>query len=420
MDKLTCALMNESISDVFISYNDMNNESETSVESYKDVNDFLENSDESNFQYSNGSENSSFYNSYSTDEKNMPIYSYVSSNFMPKRGKKYKRCYTASHINNMNSVENFPFKKYGHITTIAEKKKKIEDFQWKPQGKNVPDISSINLSHKRAWDIGKDGCNGLLVKNVLESYKQKKLNYMVLDGTNIGTIKNKFLTVYSHTYQETIKGVNPSVLRTFSFYELSDAYFVYDVKSIHIFRNMKHKTKEKNAIIKGLNESFFNAILVCMNEIIRYLKFIKFKRNLMNKLKNKKGKKKKEETGETTYFVKSARNDNNAYNNNIKDVISLNKKKTKVNDTSVIHETKKKNSTNNYVNFSKDIQYNKEINKNVPTILSSNNNEEFGYAYIKDIIKREEKELYETDKMYNNSNNEYSSHTSDSVSQQME
>ncbi|EAA17825.1 hypothetical protein [Plasmodium yoelii yoelii] len=58
----------------------------------------------------------------------------------------------------------------------------LEDFHWKPVGENVPDISSINLSRKKAWDIGKE---------------------------------ETFLTVYSHSYQETIKGINPSVLKIF-------------------------------------------------------------------------------------------------------------------------------------------------------------------------------------------------------------
>ncbi|SBT71466.1 conserved Plasmodium protein, unknown function [Plasmodium malariae] len=413
MDKVTDSLTNENMNEVFISYNDMiqDNASETCVESYKDLNEFLENSDESNFQYSNESENSSIYNTYSTDEKHIPIYSYVSNNFITKKERKYKKCYTASFINNMNSVENFPFKSYGNMTTGTDKTKKIENFQWKPLGKNVPEISLLNMSYKKAWDIGKEGCNGLLIKNIFESYKKKKLHYIVLDGTNI----ENFLTVYSHTYQETIKGVNPSVLIQFSFYDIEDAYFIYDIKSIHIFRKMKHKEKEKTVILKGLNDNFFNAILVCMNEIIHYLKFVNFKR-MMNKSNTKK--KKNEELDETTYFVKSARNENNVYNNNIKDVISYNKKKKKINDTYINGESNNKNCENNIVNFgNKNINCNKENKNDFPTILSSNNIEEFGYEYIKDIIKKEEKKLYETDKMYINSNDEYSSHTSDSMSQ---
>ncbi|SBS98884.1 conserved Plasmodium protein, unknown function, partial [Plasmodium malariae] len=187
MDKLTDSLTNENMNEVFISYNDMiqDNASETCVESYQDLNEFLENSDESNFQYSNESENSSIYNTYSTDEKHIPIYSYVSNNFITKKERKYKKCYTASFINNMNSVENFPFKSYGNMITGTDKTKKIDNFQWKPLGKNVPEISLLNMSYKKAWDIGKEGCNGLLIKNIFESYKKKKLHYIVLDGTNI-------------------------------------------------------------------------------------------------------------------------------------------------------------------------------------------------------------------------------------------
>ncbi|SBS85803.1 conserved Plasmodium protein, unknown function [Plasmodium malariae] len=178
---------------------------------------------------------------------------------------------------------------------------------------------------------------------------------------------------------------------------------------------MKHKEKEKTVILKGLNDNFFNAILVCMNEIIHYLNFVNFKR-MMNKSNTKK--KKNEELDETTYFVKSARNENNVYNNNIKDVISYNKKKKKINDTYINGESNNKNCENNIVNLgNKNINCNKENKNDFPTILSSNNIEEFGYEYIKDIIKNEEKKLYETDKMYINSNDEYSSHTSDSMSQ---
>ncbi|ETW15321.1 hypothetical protein PFFVO_05615 [Plasmodium falciparum Vietnam Oak-Knoll (FVO)] len=37
--------------------------------------------------------------------------------------------------------------------------RELSNFQWKPLGKNVPKISLINLSHKKAWDIGKEVLN---------------------------------------------------------------------------------------------------------------------------------------------------------------------------------------------------------------------------------------------------------------------
>ncbi|GAB66642.1 hypothetical protein PCYB_094260 [Plasmodium cynomolgi strain B] len=195
---------------------------------------------------------------------------------------------------------------------------------------------------------------------MFESYKQKKLNYMVLDGTNI----DNFLTVYSHTYQAAIKGVTPNVLRTFSFYDLENAYFMYDVKSIHIFRKVKDKDKGKSVILKGLNDNFFNAIL---------------------------------------------------------EVISHNKDKKKINGAEgnaafIREEMGKAERNRNFPGGGKNMNADKE-NSNHMALWSSNNHEEFGYEYIKDIIKKGEKELYETDKMYHNSNDEYSSHTSDSVEQ---
>ncbi|KJP90258.1 hypothetical protein AK88_00106 [Plasmodium fragile] len=411
--------MDENMDEVFVSYNDMiqDNEYETSVESYKDVHEFLENSAESNFQYSNESQNSSVGNTCSTDEKNIPLFSYVSNDFKLKRGRKYKKCYTVSYINNMNSAENFPLKAYGRVPPNRDKTNRVINFQWKPLGKNVPEIDKINLSYKKAWDIGKEGCNGLLIKNIFEIYKQKKLNYMVLDGTNI----DNFLTVYSHTYQAAIKGVTPNVLRTFSFYDLENAYFMYDVKSIHIFRTVKDKHKGKSVILKGLNDNFFNAILVCMYEIVIYLNFANCEHHSQNKPSNKKWNKKGDELDEKTYYVKSARNEHNAYCSNIKDVISHNKNKKKINGASgnaafIREEMGKAKRSRNLSAGGKNMNTDKE-NSNDITLWSSNNHEEFGYEYIKDIIKKEEKELYETDKMYHNSNDEYSSHTSDSAQQ---
>ncbi|ANQ08435.1 Uncharacterized protein PCOAH_00027060 [Plasmodium coatneyi] len=413
------SLMDENMDEVFVSYNDMiqDNDYATSVESYKDVYEFLENSAESDFHYSNESQNSSLGNSCSTDEKNIPLFSYVSNDFKLKRGKKYKKCYTVSYINNMNSAENFPLKAYGRVPPNRDKTNRVTSFQWKPLGKNVPEIDKINLSYKKAWDIGKEGCNGLLIKNMFESYKQKKLNYMVLDGTNI----DNFLTVYSHTYQAAIKGVTPNVLRTFSFYDLENAYFMYDVKSIHIFRKVKDKDKGKGVVLKGLNDNFFNAILVCMYEIVVYLNFVNYNYDSTNKPGKKKKKKKVDERNEKTYYVKSARNEHNVYSSNIKDVISHNKNKKKINGTAgnaafIREEMGKVERSRNFPRGGKNMDVDRE-NPNQITLWSSNNQEEFGYEYIKDIIKKEEKELYETDKMYHNSNDEYSSHTSESVEQ---
>ncbi|CDU17908.1 hypothetical protein YYC_04430 [Plasmodium yoelii 17X] len=418
MKKIKESLHDENIRDVFISYKDIiqNNESETSIESYKDVNEFLENSDESNSSYSSENENSDFYNSNSIGEKNNFL-SFVSNNFRSKKEKKYKKCYTTSYINHMNSIENFPFKSYRTINYDLDKKKILEDFHWKPVGENVPDISSINLSRKKAWDIGKEGCNGILIKNIFESYKQKTLNYMILDGTNIET----FLTVYSHSYQETIKGINPSVLKIFSFYDLASAYYLYDLKHIHIFKSSKDKKKNKTIIIKGLNDNFYNSILICMDETIRYLKYSNIKNSILKKLdqKNKKKNTKIEnKLDKKTYFVKSAQNENNMYNDNIKNVISFNKKKHMANCDTYLSENKEDKSNNNFSNNSNiisdtDINYSKEKSNISLENMSSNNNEEFGYAYINYIMKKEERELHQTGKM-NNSNLEYSSHTSDS------
>ncbi|EUD67213.1 hypothetical protein C922_02363 [Plasmodium inui San Antonio 1] len=406
--------------EVFVSYNDMiqDNDCATSVESYKDVYEFLENSAESNFHYSNESQNSRFGNSCSADEENIPILSYVSNNFKLKKEKKYKKCYTVSYINNMSSAENFPLKAYGRVPPDKDKPKRVTNIQWQPLGNNVPEIDKINLSYKKAWDIGKEGCNGLLIKNIFQSYKQKKLNYMVLDGTNI----DNFLTVYSHTYQAAVKGVTPNVLRTFSFYDLENAYFMYDVKSIHIFSKVKGKDKKKSVILKGLNANFFNAILVCMYEIVIYLNFANYTHDSTNKSSNKKKKKKKgDERSEKIYYVKSARNENNAYSSKIKEVISKNKNKKKINGAAengafIRNEMGKAEESRNFPGGGKNINVDRE-NPNHMTLWSSNNHEEFGYEYIKDIIKKEEKELYETDKMYHNSNDEYSSHTSDSIEQ---
>ncbi|CRH00240.1 conserved Plasmodium protein, unknown function [Plasmodium relictum] len=403
-------LINENMKEIFFSYNDMiqDDQSETSMESYKDVNKFLESSDdESYLEYSNESESSSICDSNTTDEKNIQIYSYISKSFIPKKDKKYKRFYTASYVNNMNSIINFPFKNYGD-TSSSDKIRKIKSYQWKPSGKNIPPISLIKLSHKKAWDIGKEGCNGLLIENLFESYKKKKLNYIVLDGTNI----ENFLTVYSHSYQDTIKGVNPSILKIFSFYDLEDAYFLYDIKSIHIYMDVGKKKKKKTVILKDLNDNFFNAILLCMNEIIIYLKIHNLKRSLLNKSNKKK--KKKVELDEEIYFVKSVKNENNLYKNRIKDVIYANKTKNiKHNFTDV--KNLEKESVNNLICFDENNDDIKEKLKSKE--LPSNNSEQFFYKYLNDILKKEEDELKEVNENYDITKNEYTSHTSDSIEQ---
>ncbi|CRG96419.1 conserved Plasmodium protein, unknown function [Plasmodium gallinaceum] len=405
---LTDELIKENVKEIFLSYNDMirDDQSETSVESYKDVNNFLEDSDnESYFTYSNESDSSSIYNSDTTDEKNIKIYSYVSRSFIPKKDKKYKKFHTVSYINNMNSIVNFPLKNYGSIL-ISDKIRKIKNYQWKPPGKNIPSISSIKLSHKKAWDIGKEGCNGLLIENLLESYKKKKLNYIVLDGTNI----ENFLTVYTHSYQDTIKGVNSSILNTFSFYDLEEAHFLYDIKSIHIYKDIKKK--KKTIILKDLNDNFFNAILVCMNEIIIYLKIFNLKKSLLNKSNKKK---KKKNLDEEIYFVKSVKNENNLYKNRIKDVISANKRKSiKYNFTDV--KNIEKGNVNNLICLDENNDHIKDklkLSKKFP----SNNSEKFCYKYLCDALKKEENELKEFNKNDDNAKNEYTSHTSDSNEQ---
>ncbi|KYN99005.1 hypothetical protein PGSY75_1136700 [Plasmodium gaboni] len=397
MDKL----IKENINDVFLSYNDMiqDNESESSEESFKDVNNYLQQSSDSHSIYSYESENSYIFNKNSEDEKTAPIISYVSQNYICKKERKYKKSYTASYINNMN--------------------RELNNFQWKPLGKNVPKISLINLSHKKAWDIGKEGCNGILIKNLFESYKKTKLNYMVLDGTNL----DKFLTVYSRTYQETINGVNPSVLKTFSFFDLEEGYFFYDVKSIHLFKKGKKKNKERSVILKDLNDSFYNAILICMNEIIKYLKICDFKNNLKSKIKIEKNDSDTSsgtsitEVDEKTYFVKSVKNEKNLYNNNMKSVITTNKRKTLQKNNILINDIIPNNIVKkNYVSFKDRNNKNKEKIQIAHNVFS-NNTEESGYKYLKDIIKKEENELKQNDELYNNSYSGYSSHTSVSVNQ---
>ncbi|CAD2092118.1 conserved Plasmodium protein, unknown function [Plasmodium vinckei lentum] len=393
-----------------------NNESETSVESYKDVNDFLENSDESNSSCSSENEHSDSCNSQSIDEKNN-LSSFGSNNFKSKKEKKLKKSHTVSYIEHMSSAENIPFKNCRTISYDLDRNKVLEDFHWKPVGKNVPDISSINLSRKKAWDIGKEGCNGILIKNIFESYKQKKLNYMVLDGTNIET----FLTVYSHSYQETIKGINPTVVKIFSFYDLASAYYLYDLKQIHIYKSSKDKQKNKTMILKGLNDNFYNSILICMDETIRYLKYSNIKNSMLKKLDQKiKKRNSKDEIklDKKTYFVKSVQNEKNVYNDNIKDVISFNKKKKMINSDAYLSDNKKDKPNKNFSSNSNpvsdtDIDYNKEKSNTFLENMSSNNNEEFDHAYINYIMKKEERELNKAGKM-NNSNLEYSSHTSDS------
>ncbi|KYN96706.1 hypothetical protein PRSY57_1135100 [Plasmodium reichenowi] len=419
MDKL----IKENINDVFLSYNDMiqDNESESSEESYKDVNNFLQQSSDSHSTCSYESENPYIFNNNSEDERTAPIISYVSQNYICKKERKYKKSYTASYINNMNSIDNFPFKSYGHVPSISDKIKELSNFQWKPLGKNVPKISLINLSHKKAWDIGKEGCNGILIKNLFESYKKTKLNYMVLDGTNL----DKFLTVYSRTYQETINGVNPSVLKIFSFFDLEEGYFLYDVKSIHLFKKGKKKNKERSIILKDLNDSFYNAILICMNEIIKYLKICDFKNNLKSKIKSAKNDNNTSsgtsitEVDEKTYFVKSVKNEKNLYNNNMKNVITTNKRKTLEKNNILINDIIPNNIVKkNYVSF-KDKNYKNKEKIQIAHNVFSNNTEESGYKYLKDIIKKEENELKENDELYNNSYSGYSSHTSVSINQDM-
>ncbi|SOV78218.1 conserved Plasmodium protein, unknown function [Plasmodium sp. gorilla clade G3] len=399
MDKL----IKENINDVFLSYNDMiqDNESESSEESYKDVNNFLQQSSDSPSTYSYESENSYIFKNNSEEERTAPIISYVSQNYICKKERKYKKSYTAGYINNMN--------------------RELSNFQWKPLGKNVPKISLINLSHKKAWDIGKEGCNGILIKNLFESYKKAKLNYMVLDGTNL----DKFLTVYSRTYQETINGVNPSVLKTFSFFDLEEGYFLYDVKSIHLFKKGKKKNKERSIILKDLNDSFYNAILICMNEIIKYLKICDFKNNLKNKIKSEKDDSNTSsgtsitEVDEKTYFVKSVKNEKNLYINNMKNVITTNKRKTLQKNNILINDIIPNNIVKkNYVSF-KDRNYKNKEKIQIAHNVFSNNTEESGYKYLKDIIKKEENELKENDELYNNSYSGYSSHTSVSVNHDM-
>ncbi|ETW35900.1 hypothetical protein PFTANZ_03493 [Plasmodium falciparum Tanzania (2000708)] len=321
----------------------------------------------------------------------------------------------------MYSIDNFPFKSYGHVPSISDKIKELSNFQWKPLGKNVPKISLINLSHKKAWDIGKEGCNGILIKNLFESYKKTKLNYMVLDGTNL----DKFLTVYSRTYQETINGVNPSILKIFSFFDLEEGYFLYDVKSIHLFKKGKKKNKERSIILKDLNDSFYNAILICMNEIIKYLKICDFKNNLKSKIKSAKNDSNTSsgtsitEVDEKTYFVKSVKNEKNLYNNNMKNVITTNKRKTLEKNNILINDIIPNNIVKkNYVSFKNKNYKNKEKIQIAHNVFS-NNTEESGYKYLKDIIKKEENELKENDELYNNSYSGYSSHTSVSVNQDM-
>ncbi|SCM00546.1 conserved Plasmodium protein, unknown function [Plasmodium chabaudi chabaudi] len=424
MKRIKESLHDENIQDVFISYNEIvqNNESETSVESYKDVNDFLENSDESSSSSSSENEHSDSCNSQPIDEKNN-LSSFGSNNFKSKnekkekKEKKLKKSHTVSYIEHMSSSEKIPFKNCRTISYDLDRNKVLEDFHWKPAGKNVPDISSINLSRKKAWDIGKEGCNGILIKNIFESYKQKKLNYMVLDGTNIET----FLTVYSHSYQETIKGINPTVVKIFSFYDLASAYYLYDVKQIHIFKNPKDKQTNKAMILKGLNDNFYNSILICLDETIRYLKYSNIKNSMLKKLDQKvKRKSTKDDIkfDKKTYFVKSAQNEKNIYNDNIKDVISFNKKKKMINSDAYLSDNKKGKSNKNFSSNSNpasdtDIDYNKKKSNTFLENMSSNNNEEYDHAYLNYIMKKEERELNKGGKM-NNSNPEYSSHTSDS------
>ncbi|KNG78590.1 hypothetical protein PFMG_04772 [Plasmodium falciparum IGH-CR14] len=353
MDKL----IKENINDVFLSYNDMSNskiskfpdnESESSGESYKDVNNFLQQSRDSHSTCSYESENQYIFNNNSEDERTAPIFSYVSQNYICKKERKYKKSSTASYINNMN--------------------RELSNFQWKPLGKNVPKISLINLSHKKAWDIGKEGCNGILIKNLFESYKKTKLNYMVLDGTNL----DKFLTVYSRTYQETINGVNPSVLKIFSFFDLEEGYFLYDSK----IKSAKNDS----------NTSSGTSIT---------------------------------EVDEKTYFVKSVKNEKNLYNNNMKNVITTNKRKTLEKNNILINDIIPNNIVKkNYVSFKNKNYKNKEKIQIAHNVFS-NNTEESGYKYLKDIIKKEENELKENDELYNNSYSGYSSHTSVSVNQDM-
>ncbi|CAD2104709.1 conserved Plasmodium protein, unknown function [Plasmodium vinckei] len=421
MKRIKESLHNENIHDVFISYNEIvqNNESETSVESYKDVNDFLENSDESNSSCSSENEHSDSCNSQPIDEK-YNLSSFGSNNFKSKNEKKEKKLnksHSVSYIEHMSSAENIPFKNCRTISYDLDRNKVLEDFHWKPVGKNVPEISSINLSRKKAWDIGKEGCNGILIKNIFESYKQKKLNYMVLDGTNIET----FLTVYSHSYQETIKGINPTVVKIFSFYDLASAYYLYDLKQIHIYKSSKDKQKNKTMILKGLNDNFYNSILICMDETIRYLKYSNIKNSMLKKLDQKikkRNSKDENKLDKKTYFVKSVQNEKNVYNDNIKDVISFNKKKKMINSDAYLSDNKKDKPNKNFSSNSNpvsdtDIDYNKEKSNTFLENMSSNNNEEYDHAYINYIMKKEERELNKAGKM-NNSNLEYSSHTSDS------
>ncbi|VWU49541.1 conserved protein, unknown function [Hepatocystis sp. ex Piliocolobus tephrosceles] len=423
MEKFKSPLMNKNISDVFISYNDMiqDNEYESSYGSYKDVSDFLENSESSSSQYSSESEPLKLYNSHFTNRKaNIQETNSVNDIFTCEKENILRHSYTDSYINEMDSMECFPFTDYKHNTTNMNNISELAEYQWKPYGRSVPDISSINLTHRKAWDIGREGCNGILIKSILDSYNKKKLNYILLDGTNIDT----FLIVFSHTYQEIVKGVDRRVIKTFSFYDILDANFMFDTKTIHITKKKKQKKKEK-VIIKGLSDNFFNAILVCMNEIIRYLRISNLKGTLIQKLNKKKKQNEKKkaniiekqnDTNERTYFVKSIRNEKNVYNNNIKDILLFQKKKKKKKKSSCIskEETNKENDTMGAYS----VNSKEKKNKNRFTaLLSSSNTEEFGYTYIKDIIQKEKKDLYETDKMYINSNNEYSSHTSDSAPQ---
>lgn len=206
---------------------------------------------------------------------------------------------------------------------------------------------------------------------------------------------------------------------------MEEGYFLYDVKSIHLFKKGKKKNKERSIILKDLNDSFYNAILICMNEIIKYLKICDFKNNLKSKIKSAKNDSNTSsgtsitEVDEKTYFVKSVKNEKNLYNNNMKNVITTNKRKTLEKNNILINDIIPNNIVKkNYVSFKNKNYKNKEKIQIAHNVFS-NNTEESGYKYLKDIIKKEENELKENDELYNNSYSGYSSHTSVSVNRDM-
>eukprot|EP00920_Eleutheroschizon_duboscqi_P037929 GHVT01090797.1.p1 GENE.GHVT01090797.1~~GHVT01090797.1.p1 ORF type:complete len:243 (+),score=14.82 GHVT01090797.1:931-1659(+) len=72
--------------------------------------------------------------------------------------------------------------------------RRIRRTAWHPQGINLPELSTIEMGYREAWDIGKQGCIGLLLTSIWDTpLGPNRMRFFVMDGTDPG-IKTLFPT----------------------------------------------------------------------------------------------------------------------------------------------------------------------------------------------------------------------------------